>query len=286
LFTEFPDIPRLSIFVGVTPMIAARERWVRGSRLGRRSFLGAAAIGCACCRMLPRALAEEAPHAASPHWAYEGEAANWGELTPAFKVCQLGLEQSPIDLADAVAAEPGGLDIAYQSMKLRIINNGHTIQINAAPGSACMIGGTSYELQQFHFHHPSEHLLSGKPFDLECHFVHRSAAGDLAVIGVFVRPGETNRALEPIWSAMPRQEGPERDAGTAVDPGTLMPAERGFYRYMGSLTTPPCTQGIVWTLFQQSIEASPEQIRQFATLYADNARPTQSHNRRFLLRSS
>jgi carbonic anhydrase len=85
---------------------------------------------------------------------------------------------------------------------------------------------------------------------------------------------------------MPRQEGPERDAGTTVDPGTLMPTERGFFRYMGSLTTPPCTQGIVWTLFRQSIEASPEQIRQFAALYADNARPTQGHNRRFLLRSS
>jgi carbonic anhydrase len=271
-------------------MIAARERPAAGFRLGRRSFLGTAAIGCACCRLLPRALAEEAPHAAtgsaSPHWAYEGDAANWGELTPAFKVCQFGLEQSPIDLADAVAAEPGGLDIAYQSMKLRIINNGHTIQVNAAPGSTCVIGGTSYELQQFHFHHPSEHLLSGKPFDLECHFVHRSAAGDLAVIGVFVRPGEANQALDPIWSAMPRQEGPERDAGTAVEPGALMPGERSFYRYMGSLTTPPCTQGIVWTLFRQSIEASPEQIRQFAALYADNARSIQGHNRRFLLRSS
>jgi carbonic anhydrase len=171
-------------------------------------------------------------------------------------------------------------------MKLRIINNGHTIQVNAAPGSSCVIAGTSYELQQFHFHHPSEHLLSGKPFDLECHLVHRSAAGDLAVIGVFIRPGETNRALEPIWSAMPRQEGPERDAGTAIDPGTLLPDERSYFRYMGSLTTPPCTQGIVWTLFQQPIEASPEQIRQFAALFADNARHIQGHNRRFLLRTS
>ena len=158
--------------------------------------------------------------------------------------------------------------------------------MNAAPGSSCVIGGTSYELQQFHFHHPSEHLLSGRPFDLECHFVHRSAAGDLAVIGVFVTPGEANRALAPIWQAMPRQEGPERDAGTVIEPGTLLPAGRGYYRYMGSLTTPPCTQGITWTLLQQPIEASPEQIRQFATLYANNARPIQGHNRRFLLRMS
>jgi carbonic anhydrase len=171
-------------------------------------------------------------------------------------------------------------------MKLRVVNNGHTIQVNADPGSSCVIGGTSYVLQQFHFHHPSEHLLSGKPFDIECHFVHRSAAGDIAVIGVFMRPGETNRALQPIWDAMPRQEGPERDAGTTYDPGALLPANPGYYRYTGSLTTPPCSQGIVWTVLQQPIEASPEQIRQFAALYKNNARPVQGHNRRYLLQSS
>ena len=271
-------------------MIARRVRLAAKLRLGRRSLLGAAVAGCTCCRLLARALAEETVHVptAPPHWAYDGEAgaANWGEISPAFRVCQLGLEQSPIDLIDPVAAEPGGLDIAWQPIPLRIINNGHTIQVNAGPGSSCVIGGISYELQQFHFHHPSEHLLSGRPFDLECHFVHRSAAGDLAVIGVFVTPGEANRALAPIWQAMPRQEGPERDAGTVIQPGTLLPAARGYYRYMGSLTTPPCTQGITWTLLQQPIEASPEQIRQFATLYANNARPIQGHNRRFLLRMS
>src|SRR5689334_15496369 len=151
------------------------ELRVAGFRAGRRSFLSSAAIACAFCRptslAVPAGECHEPTGAASPHWAYEGEAgaANWGDLSPAFKVCQLGLEQSPIDLSTAVTAELGGLDIAYQPMKLRIVNNGHTIQVNAAPGSSCIIGGTSYELQQFHFHHPSEHLLSGKPFDLECH---------------------------------------------------------------------------------------------------------------------
>jgi carbonic anhydrase len=163
-------------------MAITREPRAFALRLSRRAMIGAATIGCACCGLLPRAVAEEPGHgpvgSGPPHWAYEGEAgaANWGELSPAFKVCQLGLEQSPIDLATAVTAELAGLDIAYQPMKLRIINNGHTIQVNAAPGSSCVIGGTSYALQQFHFHHPSEHLLSGKPFDLECHLVHRSAA--------------------------------------------------------------------------------------------------------------
>jgi carbonic anhydrase len=262
------------------------------SGLGRRGVLGMFAGGCALCRLTPYAVADETPHAAaglaSPHWTYEGEAgaAHWGDLSPAFKTCQIGLEQSSIDLANSVTAELGGPDIAYRTMQLRVINNGHTIQVNADPGSSCMIGGTRYELQQFHFHHPSEHLLSGKPFDLECHFVHRSAAGDFAVIGVFVRPGGTNVALQPIWSAMPAHEGPERAAGITIDPGALLPAGHGFFRYMGSLTTPPCTQGIVWTLLRQSIEASPEQIRQFAALFINNARPVQGRNRRYLLQSS
>jgi carbonic anhydrase len=263
-----------------------------GLRLGRRSFLGAATVGCALCRSSAQAFAEEPSHApvgsVSPHWSYEGEAGppHWGELTPAFKVCQLGLEQSPINLADAVTAEQGLLDVAYRPTKLRVVNNGHTIQVNAEPGSSCAVGTVSYALQQFHFHHPSEHLLSGKPFDLECHFVHRAASGDIAVIGVFISPGVTNQALQPIWDAMPRQEGPERDAGISIEPAALLPTAPGYFRYIGSLTTPPCTQGIVWTMLRQPIEASPDQIRQFAALYQNNARPVQGHNRRFLLQSS
>jgi carbonic anhydrase len=238
-----------------------------------------------------RALAEEAQaHTggqAAAHWTYHGESgpARWGELSPAFKVCELGLEQSPIELNDAIAADPESVDIAWQPMKLRIVNNGHTIQVNATPGSFCTIGRTRYELQQFHFHHPSEHLLAGKPFALECHFVHRATSGGLAVLGVFIATGEANQALQPIWSAMPRREGPERDVGATVDPAALLPVDRSFFRYMGSLTTPPCSQGIVWTVLQQPIEASPEQIAQFAGLYANNARPVQSQSHRLLLRS-
>jgi carbonic anhydrase len=248
--------------------------------------------GCVLCRLAPYAVAEGSSHAAagspSSHWTYEGEAGatHWSELSPEFKTCQLGLEQSPINLTSAVTAELGNLTIGYQPMKLRIINNGHTIQVNADPGSSCTINGTRYELQQFHYHHPSEHLLSGKPFDLECHLVHRSAAGDLAVIGIFIRPGGMNSALEPIWRAMPQHEGPERAVGISINPAGLLPVERRLFRYMGSLTTPPCTQSIIWTVLQQPVEASPEQIRQFAALFANNARPVQERNRRYLLQSS
>ncbi len=266
-----------------------------GQPPGRRSFLHAAAastLGCALCLSAARAMAQAAPHGAAgttaPHWGYQGEASpeHWGELSPDFKVCQLGLEQSPVDLANDITAGLDGVEPAYRPIPLRIINNGHTIQVNADPGSVCVIGGTRYELLQFHFHHPSEHLLAGKSFDLECHLVHRSAAGNLAVLGVFVKPGQPNAALRPVWDAMPLQEGPERSAGGSIDPATLLPAERGYFRYMGSLTTPPCSEGITWTVFRDAIEASPEQIRQFAALFANNARPVRMRNRRFLLQSS
>jgi len=270
-----------------------RESFGVGDRPGRRGFLGAAIGGCMWCGLSRRSLGQQPMHrqvggTTPPHWSYDGEAGSghWGELSADFKSCEFGVQQSPIDLADPVTAQLGGLDIAYHDMKLRIINNGHTIQVNADPGSLCVIGGTKYELLQFHFHHPGEHLLSGKAFDLECHLVHRSAAGDLAVIGVLVKPGAANPALAPVWNAMPNQAGPEKDAGIAVNPTSLLPAERGFFRYMGSLTTPPCSEGITWSVLRTVIEASPDQIRQFAALFANNARPIQVRNRRYLLQTS
>lgn len=262
--------------------------------IGRRNalrLLGASAAAvCPVCYNLSVAHAAPAAEAHghdAPHWSYEGKGApeKWGQLQADFRVCDLGLEQTPVDLKGAVRAEVGGVEPAFREAPLRVLNNGHTIQVNCQGGGQTRISGTSYELLQFHFHHPSEHLLSGKRFDLECHFVHRSASGELAVLGVFIRPGGANAALQPIWDAMPAQEGPERNAGTAVRPGDLLPRGRGFFRYAGSLTTPPCSEGVVWTVFKDPIEASPEQIRRFAQLFPVNARPVQGLHRRFLLES-
>jgi len=176
--------------------------------------------------------------------------------------------------------------IAYQKMPLTIVHNGHTIQVNTPPGSKLEINGATYELLQFHFHHPSEHLLSGKAFDMELHFVHKAANGALAVVGVFIQPGPVNAGLAPIWAAMPTSETSAKSvAGVTIDPSALLPKARGYFRYMGSLTTPPCSEGLTWTVFRSPIQASPEQIRQFAALFPLNARPVQSINRRFLLES-
>jgi len=260
----------------------------------RRSFLRMATAGCACC--VAGKIAAAAEHLsrdgggahASPHWSYEGEGApeHWGELSPDFKVCQLGLEQTPIDLAPSMQGDAGSISFDYRPVPLRIVNNGHTIQVNADTGCSCTIGGIKHDLVQFHFHHPSEHLLDGKAFEMEAHFVHKSQAGNLAVIGVFIKAGEHNSVLQPIFDQMPKSAGPEVHATGQFDPEAFFPKQRSYFRYMGSLTTPPCSEGLTWTVFREPVEASADQIRQFAALFPNNARPVQRKNRRVIIETN
>jgi len=261
--------------------------------LSRRHLLRGLGFGLAACPLClsAAALASEkgAGHATgAPHWGYDGEGGpdNWGTLSADFKVCELGTEQTPIDLAGAVRAEVGGLEPRFGEMPLTILNNGHTIQVNCAPGSGTLIKGERYELVQFHFHHPSEHLLSGKSFALELHFVHKNAAGNLAVLGVFFEPGKENPALAPIFGALPREAGPAETLGAPIRPAELLPPERGYFRYHGSLTTPPCSEGVLWTVFKAPLPISEAQIQQFASLFPNNARPVLPRHRRFLLESA
>jgi carbonic anhydrase len=182
--------------------------------------------------------------------------------------------------------EAGNISLDYRPLPIRILNNGHTIQVNADPGSSCTINGVKYDLAQFHFHHPSEHLVDGKAFEMEVHFVHKSAAGALAVVGVFFKAGSYNAGLQPIFDQMPKNEGPEAMAAGHFDPAVFIPLSRTYFRYAGSLTTPPCSEGLTWTIFREPIEASPAQIAQFAALFPNNARPVQPKNRRFLIETS
>jgi|tagenome__1003787_1003787.scaffolds.fasta_scaffold20509515_1 carbonic anhydrase len=255
-----------------------------------RRMLMRGALACACCIKAGAAVASDAPahDTAATHWSYEGAGSpeHWGDLQADFKVCQLGLEQTPIDLGTGIKGDAGSVVYDYKPLALRISNNGHTIQVNADPGSACTVGGTRFELLQFHFHHPSEHLLAGKGFDLECHFVHKSATGSLAVTGVFVRPGAANAAMKAVFDSMPAKEGPEVRVDSMIDIATVLPKSGGYFRYMGSLTTPPCSEGLTWTVYKEPIEASTDQIQRFAALFPKNARPVQKLNRRFLIDAS
>ncbi len=223
------------------------------------------------------------------HWGYIGESGveNWGNLSPEFQLCKTGIQQSPIDLHLTVAAQLSPIEIDYQESPLRIVNNGHTIQVNYSQGSSIKLDGQTYNLVQFHFHDPSEHTIDQKPFDMELHLVHRSEAGGLAVIGVLMKQGQHNAALQPIWDAFPERNEPEQVVKTVkVNAEQFLPLERKVYRYFGSLTTPPCSQGVNWIVMQQPIEISQNQIQQFAKLISIDARPVQPLNNRFVLRSS
>lgn len=221
------------------------------------------------------------------HWSYQGATGpgHWGDLDADSKVCSAGSQQSPIDILGTVKSQLPPLKMAWSKTADTIVNNGHTIQLNFEQGSTLTVGKNSYALRQFHFHHSSEHLIGGKSFPMEAHFVHRNFAGDLAVIGVLMAAGRTNAAFNKIVATMPSHEGPAVKADTAIDPGKLLPAQRGYYRYSGSLTTPPCSEVVNWLLLREPVQVAKADIDAFAKLYPMNARPAQKGNRRFVLMS-
>lgn len=221
---------------------------------------------------------------AEVHWGYEGDTAPelWGGLDASFAVCDVGIEQSPVDLAGAVpgdAAEGGGLDIRWQATEAEVVDNGHTIQINVAEGSSIVLEGREFSLVQFHFHLPSEHTVDGTASAMEVHFVHGAAEGDLAVIGVLMEAGDADATIQGLWDAIPGVDEAPAAVG-ALDPGTLLPEGRAYYRYQGSLTTPPCSEVVSWVVMTDSISVSQAQIDAFAALYPMNARPVQPLNGR------
>jgi carbonic anhydrase len=169
---------------------------------------------------------------------------------------------------------------------LRVINNGHTIQVDFDFGSGIAIGKNRYELVQYHFHHPSEHLIAGNRFAMELHLVHRHASGQFALLGAFIMPGNANPVVEAIWKAAPKEEGPEGQvAGVTTDPAGILPSERKYLIYFGSLTAPPCSEVVRWVVFRAPIEISADQLKAFAALFPMNARPIRAQGRRFLLAS-
>ncbi|MDO8607383.1 MAG: carbonic anhydrase family protein [Phaeospirillum sp.] len=252
--------------------------------MDRRSFLrhatGAACLCGTCGAGISQALASE-----GAHWAYEGHGgpAEWGSLSPEYAACSMGKEQSPIDLSKPIAAIMGDPVPAWRPLPLKVLNNGHTIQVDCAGGGAMALDGKSYELLQFHFHHPSEHTVDGAAFDMECHFVHKAADGGLAVLGVMIAKGAANPALEAIWQVMPAKGGEAVAASGMLDPTMLLPKDVVTFRYAGSLTTPPCTEVVQWVVYRQAITASAEQLARFAKLFSNNARPVLPLNRRKLL---
>lgn len=231
-----------------------------------------------------------APHGAhSTHWSYDGATGpeHWGSLAPEYALCATGRQQSPIDIRDAASQDLQNLALHYGPTPVAIVNNGHTVQIDYAPGSYMEVEGTRYELAQFHFHAPSEHTIAGKHAAAEMHLVHKSSTGALAVVGVLLEEGAHNSRFDPVWSNLPTAPGPVQRPGAQINAADLLPADPRTWRYAGSLTTPPGTEGVRWFLMVEPVRLSAAQIDAFTRVYRGNNRPTQPlHGRKVLQDSS
>ena len=219
------------------------------------------------------------------HWAYDGEFApyRWGDLKPDYALCKSGTRQSPIDIRNPVVSEIEPIQFHYEDVALKVSNNGHTIQVDYPPGSFILHGGARYELVQFHFHTPSEERINGRTFDMVAHLVHKSAQGKLAVVAVLLSAGQEQALLRQVWSAMPGTANSMRERlDVTINARQLLPADPAFYSFIGSLTTPPCTEGVQWLVMKTPVEMSREQIGHFTALYPMNARPLQAQNDRLI----
>jgi carbonic anhydrase len=220
------------------------------------------------------------------HWGYSGEGApqNWGKLDPEFATCASGKSQSPIDLGKSTKGNPTPVRLDYKKGTTEILNNGHTVQVNYQPGSALTLDGRSFELKQFHFHAPSENTFNGKHFPLEGHLVHADKDGNLTVVAVMFSEGAANPFIASLWKMMPTHEDEKNALPEPLSALQMLPAERHYYMFTGSLTTPPCAEGVRWLVIQKPVTASKAQIDAFAKAVGfPNNRPVQPLNARQVL---
>jgi carbonic anhydrase len=222
------------------------------------------------------------------HWSYEGKEGpeHWSDLSDDYHMCRNGSNQSPVDLQQYVRAELPELVFEYNSPPNRETNNGHTIQLDVASGSFLKIPsrGRILELKQFHFHSPSEHTIEGQSLAMEMHFVHVEEGGGLAVVGVMLKEGKEHPVLNELWSFMPKNAGESVEPPIGIEETDLLPPTREYYYYSGSLTTPPCSEGVAWFVLKNPIEASAEQIAIFKqNMGRATNRPVQPRNSRLIL---
>jgi carbonic anhydrase len=220
---------------------------------------------------------------APSHWGYEGEesAAHWGMRSSAYMACEAGSHQSPIDISmPRPAQQQERLVFHYRSGLVRALDNGHTIQVNVPPGNGLHLNDRIYYLSQFHFHDPSEHHVDGRAYPMEIHLVHQDRKGHVVVIGLLVETGSPNQSLAELWAMLPMKVG-EVGSEHPFNPQDLIPPNSHHFSYHGSLTTPPCTEGVHWIVLRDPIVMSTQQIVQFVSIIGKNARPVQPlHGRR------
>ncbi len=202
-----------------------------------------------------------------------------------YATCNNGVNQSPIDLTELIEAELPPLGLAYKPGANEVVNNGHTIQVTYQSGSNLSVSEQVFELKQFHFHTPSENQINGTSFPLEVHLVHADRDGNLAVIAVLFKEGEENPTIKTIWDTMPDKTGEKNRLEAIISADNILPSHQDYYRYNGSLTTPPCEEGVTWLVMKQPLSVSKNQIEQFKSLMQHpNNRPVQPVNARPVLK--
>lgn len=221
------------------------------------------------------------------HWGYTGHEgpASWGELSPKYKTCGIGKNQSPINITTSLDAKLDAIAPSYTTASNSIVNNGHTIQVNIDGGSTLTVDGMTFELKQFHFHTPSENHIEGKSFPLEAHFVHLDKEGNIAVLALMFEEGEENKELAKVWAKIPK-EAHEKSALVLTDISkALLPENKEYYRFNGSLTTPPCSEGVRWLVLKTPVSISKAQVEAFShIMHHPNNRPIQATNARLIVK--
>jgi len=259
--------------------LISREEW------GMKKGLLLALLVSICLVGVASASSQGGGHGGEVHWGYHGETgpAHWGDLSADFHMCKDGKSQTPIDIVGAVSADQPALTFNYENTTLSVINNGHTIKANYSEGSSISVDGETYQLLQFHFHSLSENKVEGQYFPLEAHLVHKSAAGKLAVVGVLFEEGTANPLLDRLWGYTPSKVNSTTTVATAsINVSDLLPANADYYGFTGSLTTPPCSEGVKWMVLQNPITVSSTQIAKFRSFFNDmeTKRPIQAMNGR------
>lgn len=213
----------------------------------------------------------------SEHWAYDGENGpeKWGKLNPAWAACASGQRQSPIDIRDGIKVDLEPVMFDYLPSRFNVLDNGHTVQVNIGSGNSITLTGRRYELVQFHFHRPSEEKINGRSSEMVAHLVHKDAEGRLAVVAVLIDSGAAHGLIQTVWNNLPLEKNEPLVPISTIDISQLLPQRREYYTYMGSLTTPPCSEGVLWIVMKETIQASRQQIDIFGRLYPMNARPVQ-----------
>jgi carbonic anhydrase len=218
------------------------------------------------------------PPANGTFWTYEGEfgPANWSKINAAWNKCNGGERQSPIDIRDGIRVDLEQIAFDYRPSGFSVTDNGHTVQVTLRNGNFLSVGGRTYELQQLHFHRPAEERVNGKAYEMGIHLVHKDSEGRTAVLALMLQRGREQPAVQTVWNNLPLERQDTATPSIVFNPNDLLPERRDYYTYMGSLSEPPCTEGVLWLVMKEPLQASAEQMALFSRLYPLNARPVQA----------